>query len=167
MHPAALIAIVAVSVADGPHALLLVLGYGGRAEIVDAMNALLTQRNGNGHGERITEEQLARHLYTEGLPDPDLLIRTSGEMRVSDLPALARVFAYAEMFVTDTLWPDFNRARLCWKPWRQPETRASRYGGIRESSAPVPVSACNEFLPAHYRHCSPPPPLTIFYSMPA
>jgi undecaprenyl diphosphate synthase len=124
--------------ANGGMCLCIALNYGGRAEIVDAMNALLTQRNGNGHGERITEEQLARHLYTEGLPDPDLLIRTSGEMRVSNF--LLWQIAYAEMFVTETLWPDFNRARLL-EALVEFQKRERRYGGIRESSAPVPVSA--------------------------
>ena len=90
--------------------LSIALNYGGRAEIVDAMNAILAERNGNGAGAAITEEQLSRHLYTADLPDPDLLIRTSGEMRVSNF--LLWQIAYAEIFVTETLWPDFNRARL-------------------------------------------------------
>jgi undecaprenyl diphosphate synthase len=89
--------------------LSIALNYGGRAEIVDAMNAILAERNGHG-AAAITEEQLSRHLYTANLPDPDLLIRTSGEMRVSNF--LLWQIAYAEIFVTETLWPDFNRARL-------------------------------------------------------
>ena len=64
--------------------LCVALNYGGRAEIVDAMNSILSERNGHGAPSKITEEQLSRHLYTDGLPDPDLLIRTSGEMRVSN-----------------------------------------------------------------------------------
>jgi len=90
--------------------LCVALNYGGRAEIVDAMNAILSEGNGRGASNKVTEEQLSRHLYTEGLPDPDLLIRTSGEMRVSNF--LLWQIAYAEIFVTETLWPDFNRARL-------------------------------------------------------
>src|SRR5437660_5450145 len=112
--------------------LCVALNYGGRAEIVDAMNAILSERNGNGASSRITEEQLARHLYTEGLPDPDLLIRTSGEMRVSNF--LLWQIAYAEIFVTETLWPDFNRARLL-EALLDYQTRERRYGCTRADAA--------------------------------
>jgi undecaprenyl diphosphate synthase len=109
--------------------LCVALNYGGRAEIVDAMNAILGQRNGHAASEKVTEEQLSRHLYTDGLPDPDLLIRTSGEMRVSNF--LLWQIAYAEIFVTETLWPDFNRARLL-EALLEFQKRERRYGGIRE-----------------------------------
>ena len=109
--------------------LCVALNYGGRAEIVDAMNAVLQQQNGSAAPSLITEEHLARHLYTEGLPDPDLLIRTSGEMRVSNF--LLWQIAYAEIFVTETLWPDFNRARLL-DALVEFQKRERRYGGIRE-----------------------------------
>lgn len=109
--------------------LSVALNYGGRAEIVDAMNAILAERNGHGSPRPVTEEQLARHLYTGGLPDPDLLIRTSGEMRVSNF--LLWQIAYAEIFVTETLWPDFNRARLL-ESLVEYQKRERRYGGIRE-----------------------------------
>jgi len=110
--------------------LCVALNYGGRAEIVDAMNAILAERNGHhGTPHKITEEQLSRHLYTHGLPDPDLLIRTSGEMRVSNF--LLWQIAYAEIFVTETLWPDFNRARLL-EALLEFQKRERRYGGIRE-----------------------------------
>jgi len=109
--------------------LCVALNYGGRAEIVDAMNAILFERNGHGTPNKVTEEQLSRHLYTEGLPDPDLLIRTSGEMRVSNF--LLWQIAYAEIFVTETLWPDFNRARLL-EALLEFQKRERRYGGIRE-----------------------------------
>ncbi|MEP6961918.1 MAG: polyprenyl diphosphate synthase, partial [Acidobacteriota bacterium] len=82
----------------------LAINYGGRAEIVDAVNAL---RAGGGE---ITEEALSARLYTAGQPDPDLLIRTSGEMRVSNF--LLWQIAYAELYVTETLWPDFRRTDL-------------------------------------------------------
>jgi len=110
--------------------LCVALNYGGRAEIVDAMNAILSERNGHGTPPKITEEQLSRHLYTEGLPDPDLLIRTSGEMRVSNF--LLWQIAYAEIFVTETLWPDFNRARLL-EALLEYQKRERRYGGIGEA----------------------------------
>jgi undecaprenyl diphosphate synthase len=141
--------------------LCIALNYGGRAEIVDAMNAILAQHDsrnghngqnghsgnghtlghqknvneaahGNGRAGRITEEQLSAYLYTEGLPDPDLLIRTSGEMRVSNF--LLWQIAYAEMFVTDTLWPDFNRARFL-EALIEFQKRERRYGGIRASAS--------------------------------
>ena len=112
--------------------LSIALNYGGRAEIVDAMNALLAERQRhNGHANStsapITEEQFARYLYTADLPDPDLLIRTSGEMRVSNF--LLWQIAYAEIFVTDVLWPDFNRAHL-FEALLDFQKRERRYGGI-------------------------------------
>jgi len=109
--------------------LCLALNYGGRAELVDAMNAVLAERNGNDTPGRVTEEQISRRLYTAGLPDPDLLIRSSGEMRVSNF--LLWQIAYAEIYVTDTLWPDFNRARL-FEALVEFQRRERRYGGIRE-----------------------------------
>ena len=113
--------------------LSIALNYGGRAEIVDAMNAILAKRN--GHQEPITEDDLSRHLYTADLPDPDLLIRTSGEMRVSNF--LLWQIAYAEILVTDTLWPDFNRVRLL-EALLDYQKRERRYGAI---SPPARTSA--------------------------
>jgi len=107
--------------------LSIALNYGGRAEIVDAMNAILAERNGHADAQPVTEELLAQHLYTAELPDPDLLIRTSGEMRVSNF--LLWQIAYAEIFVTETLWPDFNRARLL-EALLDFQNRERRYGGI-------------------------------------
>jgi undecaprenyl diphosphate synthase len=120
--------------------LCVALNYGGRAEIVDAMNAIIAQGNRQGSPGQVTEEQLSRHLYTEGLPDPDLLIRTSGEMRVSNF--LLWQIAYAEIFVTETLWPDFSRARLL-ESLLEFQKRERRYGGIREgeSSSENPARA--------------------------
>lgn len=121
-------------------ALCIALNYGGRAEIVDAMNEILAERNGHASSNEVTEEQLGRHLYTQGLPDPDLLIRTSGEMRVSNF--LLWQIAYAEIFVTETLWPDFNRARLL-EALLEFQKRERRYGGIGEGepSAEKPARA--------------------------
>lgn len=116
----------------------IALNYGGRAEIVDAMNSILSARlvqtTGNGHPlpKPITEEDLARHLYTGDLPDPDLLIRTSGEMRVSNF--LLWQIAYAEIFVTETLWPDFNRARLL-EALLDYQKRERRYGAIAPAAS--------------------------------
>src|SRR5271165_4397639 len=118
--------------------LCVALNYGGRAEIVDAVNAILAEQNGHASRAAITEESLSRHLYTSGLPDPDLLIRTSGEMRVSNF--LLWQIAYAEIFVTDTLWPEFNRARLL-EALVEFQKRERRYGGIREGQPDTEVSA--------------------------
>jgi undecaprenyl diphosphate synthase len=110
--------------------LCIALNYGGRAEIVDAANALIAQRLASGSLQKITEGDLQRQLYTAGLPDPDLLVRTSGEMRISNF--LLWQIAYAEIFVTETLWPDFNRARLL-ESFVEFQKRDRRYGGIGES----------------------------------
>ena len=115
--------------------LCLALNYGGRAEIVDAVNGILAERHAQGVlSTRVTEEELSKRLYTAGLPEPDLLIRTSGEMRVSNF--LLWQIAYAEIFVTETLWPDFSRARLL-EAFVEFQKRERRYGGIRED-APSP-----------------------------
>jgi undecaprenyl diphosphate synthase len=115
--------------------LCIALNYGGRAEIVDAANVLLAQRAASGGSQKLTEQDLERQLYTTGLPDPDLLIRTSGEMRVSNF--LLWQIAYAEIFVTETLWPDFNRARLL-ESFVEFQKRDRRYGGIGESEEHEP-----------------------------
>jgi undecaprenyl diphosphate synthase len=104
------------------------LNYGGRAEIVDAVNRLL--HNGGKAAAAnggITEEDLARHLYTAGQPDPDLLIRTSGELRISNF--LLWQIAYAEIWVTDTLWPDFEKRHL-YEAIIAFQKRERRYGGL-------------------------------------
>jgi undecaprenyl diphosphate synthase len=111
--------------------LCLALNYGGRAEIVDALNEIVAQCK-DGRHVAVTEEEVSRHLYTAGLPDPDLLIRSSGEMRVSNF--LLWQIAYAEILVTETLWPDFNRARLL-EAFVEFQKRERRYGGIREGGS--------------------------------
>ena len=123
--------------------LCLALNYGGRAEIVDALNEIVAQRSAHGRNAPITEEEVSRHLYTAGLPDPDLLIRSSGEMRVSNF--LLWQIAYAEILVTETLWPDFNRARLL-ESFVEFQKRERRYGGIREggSDSEVPARVAGE-----------------------
>jgi undecaprenyl diphosphate synthase len=107
----------------------LAINYGGRAEVVDAVNAALAEaraRNGSS-ALRITEEAIAAHLYTAGLPDPDLLIRTSGEMRISNF--LLWQIAYSELYVTETLWPDFSRADLLGAILEY-QRRDRRFGGL-------------------------------------
>ena len=113
--------------------LVVALNYGGRAELADALNALLQQaRAGNLPDFRADEQSISDHLYTAGLPDPDLLIRTSGEMRVSNF--LLWQIAYAEIYVTETLWPDFSRARLL-EALVDYQKRERRYGGLGPSHA--------------------------------
>ena len=108
--------------------LAVALNYGGRAELVDAFNSILDRVRHNGiETFRVDEEMEARHLYTAGLPDPDLLIRTSGEMRVSNF--LLWQIAYAEMYVTETLWPDFTRAEL-YRALIDFAARERRFGGL-------------------------------------
>ena len=118
--------------------LCLALNYGGRAEIVDALNEIVAQHKAEGRSAAVTEEEVSRHLYTSGLPDPDLLIRSSGEMRVSNF--LLWQIAYAEILVTETLWPDFNRARLL-EAFVEFQRRERRYGGIAESGSDSEVPA--------------------------
>lgn len=108
--------------------LAVALNYGGRAELVDAFNAMLEHVRGNGLAPlRADEQTISDHLYTAGLPDPDLLIRTSGEMRVSNF--LLWQIAYAEMYVTETLWPDFSRTHLL-DALLDYQKRERRYGGL-------------------------------------
>jgi undecaprenyl diphosphate synthase len=108
--------------------LVVALNYGGRAELVDAFNVLLDRVRANGLSAFHADEQtISENLYTAGLPDPDLLIRTSGEMRVSNF--LLWQIAYAEIYVTETLWPDFSRARLL-EALVDYQKRERRYGGL-------------------------------------
>jgi undecaprenyl diphosphate synthase len=109
------------------------LNYGGRAEIVDAVNRLM--RNGGraaAENGGITEKDFAQYLYTAGQPDPDLLIRTSGELRISNF--LLWQIAYAEIWVTDTLWPDFEKRHL-YEAIIAFQKRERRYGGIEPELA--------------------------------
>jgi undecaprenyl diphosphate synthase len=89
----------------------LALNYGGRAEIIDAVKKIaLEVKKGTLKVKNINEALFSRYLYTDGLPDPDLLIRTSGEMRISNF--LLWQTSYTELYVTDVLWPDFGRDDL-------------------------------------------------------
>jgi len=106
--------------------LVLALSYGGRAEIVDAVRRIVAEdREHRLPTGRIDEAYVARRLDTDGLPDPDLLIRTSGELRVSNF--LLWQLAYAEFWVTDTLWPDFRRRHL-YQAVHDFQNRSRRFG---------------------------------------
>jgi undecaprenyl diphosphate synthase len=113
------------------------LSYGGRAEIVDAFRALI--REGVAP-DAVTEETIGAHLYTAGLPEPDLLIRTSGEMRVSNF--LLWQIAYAELWVTPTLWPDFRTKDLlrALVDFQRRERRYGGLGGVPDGTESVPAS---------------------------
>lgn len=115
----------------------LALSYGGRAEIVDAARGLIDDaRAGKIEAGELTEETFASRLYTAGLPDPDLLIRTSGEMRVSNF--LLWQIAYAEIWVTPTHWPDFRRNHL-YAAIREFQGRDRRFGRTESAkNAPAP-----------------------------
>ena len=104
----------------------IALNYGGRAEIVEAVKRLL---NSGVRAEELDEARFAGFLYTAGQPDPDLLIRTSGEMRVSNF--LLWQIAYAEIWVTETLWPDFRKRHLL-EAILAYQKRDRRYGGITQ-----------------------------------
>ncbi len=113
----------------------LALSYGGRAEIVDAARRLLEEARAKSlPPEELTEERLARHLYTADLPDPDLLIRTSGELRVSNF--LLWQIAYAEIWVTPTHWPDFRREHL-YAAIRAYQGRERRFGRTESVRSPL------------------------------
>ncbi|HEX9427488.1 MAG TPA: isoprenyl transferase [Candidatus Polarisedimenticolia bacterium] len=107
----------------------IALSYGGRAEIVDACNRILADGIGQGRPAPIDETTFARYLYTAGQPDPDLLIRTSGELRISNF--LLWQIAYAEIWVTETLWPDFRRPELL-RAIVDYQKRERRYGRVSE-----------------------------------
>jgi undecaprenyl diphosphate synthase len=111
----------------------LAINYSGRAELVDAVNRLLEEarKRGAEGGLRIDEDMISGALYTAGQPDPDLLIRTSGEMRVSNF--LLWQIAYSELYVTETLWPDFRRADLL-RAILEYQKRDRRFGGLTRRS---------------------------------
>jgi undecaprenyl diphosphate synthase len=109
--------------------LSVALNYGGRAEIVDAVRAAARALVAEGRApEEITEEDIGRNLYTRGLPELDLLIRTSGELRISNF--LLWQAAYSEIYVTETLWPDFRRAEML-EAVIAYQRRDRRFGGLK------------------------------------
>ena len=104
----------------------LALSYGGRAEILHAAKGIISDlREGKMKPEELTEQRFSQYLWTWGLPDPDLLIRTSGEFRISNF--LLWQIAYTELYVTETLWPDFNREELL-KAIADYQSRERRFG---------------------------------------
>jgi undecaprenyl diphosphate synthase len=113
--------------------LTLALNYSARTELVDAFRAMVdaAARNGGVEHLQINEEAICRNLYTRHLPDPDLVIRTSGEMRLSNF--LLWQLAYAEIYVTPTLWPEFRGAHLL-EAVAEYQKRERRYGGLADGN---------------------------------
>jgi undecaprenyl diphosphate synthase len=111
--------------------LTIALNYGGRTEVVDAVKRILDEHDrGRLRGERITPDSIASRLYHPDMPDPDLLIRTGGEMRISNF--LLWQAAYAELWFTPIFWPDFNREHL-YEAIRDYQKRDRRFGGVEEA----------------------------------
>ncbi|HMO36988.1 MAG TPA: isoprenyl transferase [Gemmatales bacterium] len=108
--------------------LCLAINYGGRQELVDALQHIASEvKNGTINPEEITELTISQALYTRGQPDPDLLIRTAGEMRIRNF--LLWQISYAELYVTETYWPDFDRFSL-FQALRSYSRRERRFGGL-------------------------------------
>ncbi len=114
--------------------LTLALNYSARSEIVDAFRALAeaASRNGGLDHIEVTEQAISENLYTRDLPDPDLVVRTSGEMRLSNF--LLWQLAYAEIYVTQILWPDFRGTHLL-EGIEEYQKRERRYGGLGHDSS--------------------------------
>jgi undecaprenyl diphosphate synthase len=107
---------------------VLALSYGGRQEIVEAVRAIATKvQQGKLDAAEINEQIISQHLYTKNIPDPDLLIRTSGEMRVSNF--LLWQISYAELVVTPTLWPDFRKPQFS-EALEEYARRHRRFGAV-------------------------------------
>jgi undecaprenyl diphosphate synthase len=106
----------------------IALNYSGRCEIVDACRSIVADWAAGKRAD-IDEETIGRYLYTSGQPDPDLMVRTSGEMRVSNF--LLWQIAYSEIWVTNTLWPDFRRRDL-YEAILDYQRRERRYGGVQQ-----------------------------------
>lgn len=124
--------------ADGDAMTLnIALNYSGRCEIVDACRRVV-QDWAAGEQVDIDEETLGRYLYTAGQPDPDLLIRTSGEMRISNF--LLWQIAYSEIWVTSTLWPDFRKGELL-QALIDFQQRERRYGNARDQAPQAPAAS--------------------------
>jgi undecaprenyl diphosphate synthase len=123
--------------------LTLALNYSARSELVDAFRAMVDAASQNGGLEhlRIDEDTVSQHLYTRHLPDPDLVVRTSGEMRLSNF--LLWQLAYAEIYVTPTLWPDFRGLHLL-EGIAEYQKRERRYGGLNHGEKLAPKSIPTE-----------------------
>ncbi len=107
--------------------LSMAFNYGGRAELVDAVNALVAEGVTAG---KVTEKAIRKHLYDPQMPDPELMVRTSGEYRISNY--LLWQIAYSELVFTEVLWPDFRREHL-YDAIGEYQSRDRRFGGLEPS----------------------------------
>ncbi|HEX2972253.1 MAG TPA: isoprenyl transferase [Tepidisphaeraceae bacterium] len=115
--------------------LVLALNYGSRAEITDAVRQIAMKvQAGQLSAASIDESTISSHLYTAGMPDPDLLIRTAGEMRISNY--LLWQISYAELYVSNTLWPDFDEVELH-QAIRAFASRNRRFGALDHTNTPA------------------------------
>jgi undecaprenyl diphosphate synthase len=113
--------------------LTIAFNYGGRAEIIDAVKQILRERDaGTIRIEKLAEDDIARRLYHADMPDPDLVIRTSGEERISNF--LLWEAAYSELWFTAVLWPDFTR-EILYEAIRDFQKRSRRFGGVMGDGA--------------------------------
>ena len=113
--------------------LTIAFNYGGRVEVADAVKQILADHDaGRLKGEKITPESISRRLYHPDMPDPDLLIRTSGEERISNF--LLWQAAYTELYFTPVFWPDFDREHL-YEAIRDFQKRSRRFGAIAENES--------------------------------
>ncbi len=121
----------------------IAINYGGRSEIVDAVNRILdeTRKNGGAENLKVTEEMIEERLYSAGLPDPDLLIRTSGELRISNF--LLWQLAYTEIYITPTFWPDFGLTDLL-EAVLNFQKRDRRFGALNKDAAITSDEQVNE-----------------------
>ena len=119
-----------LSAANSGTRLCLAINYGGRAEMVDAVRRLAEKvRDGELSVDNVSEAAISEHLYTAGMPDPDLLVRTAGEMRVSNF--LLWQISYAELWVTEKCWPEFEESDLH-EAIRAYAARERRFGGLSQ-----------------------------------
>jgi undecaprenyl diphosphate synthase len=123
--------------------LTLALNYSARTELVDAFRSMVEAAAQNGGIEhlQIDEDMVGRHLYTRDLPDPDLVVRTSGEMRLSNF--LLWQLAYAEIYVTPTLWPDFRGLHLL-EGIAEYQKRERRYGGLNHGETHATLAKAHQ-----------------------
>ena len=126
----ALLGAMKATAANTGSVLTLALNYGGRAEIVDAAKKLISAvKSGDFDPEKLDEKSFGEFLYDATLPDPDLVIRTSGELRISNF--LLWEMAYSELYISDVMWPDFDRKEMA-KALDSYNSRNRRFGGVEK-----------------------------------
>lgn len=139
---------IALSAANSGTKLCLAINYGGRAEMTDGVRAIARKvRDGLLDPDEIKESTISKHLYTAGMPDPDLMIRTAGEMRISNF--LLWQVSYAELWVTERCWPEFREADLH-EAIRAYAARQRRFGGLNDKSDKAKADEANKVKSEHH-----------------